>query len=86
MSFPEVENGLRRRTMITITRADIETYRRVLAYFISCDAYSWCRKAGVECDDELAQNIASYVICDSRGHTDWNAIERAYEKCRDFLL
>lgn len=71
-----------------LTENDMETYRKVLAYFLSCDAHVWCRENGIECDEALAENMASSILCSDglRGRAYWNAFAPAYEKCRDFLL
>ena len=49
---------------VRIDEEDIAVFRKVLAYYYLCDAFTWCRRNGLECDGNLARNMASAMQCD----------------------
>lgn len=72
---------------VRIDEEDIAVFRKVLAYYYLCDAFTWCRRNGLKCDGNLARNMASAMQCDdARGPWYWSRFEQAYEKCRDLLI
>lgn len=70
-----------------ISLSDISAYRKVRAYFVMMDAYAWCRDKGIECSEFLARNMASCILAaQEKPVFYWKEFEKAYSKCRDFML
>lgn len=67
---------------LDITDKDFETYRKVLKYFYVLDAFCWCSDNNCSCSDELAEEMADYVIDNHDSNlSHWDNFEAAYDAC-----
>lgn len=63
-----------------VTNQDFEAYKKVQKYFYILDAFCWCSDNDYPCSDELAEEMADYVIDNHDSNmSHWDNFAVAYE-------
>ena len=65
-----------------VTDQDFAAYRKVQKYFYILDAFCWCSDNDYPCSDELAEEMADFVMDNHDSNMPhWDNFAAAYDAC-----